>query len=43
MDGEWSCLVFDPSNGIQGVCLLLVENARINPEMLGAVGVEGGL
>lgn len=27
----------------QGAFLLLVENARINPEMLGEVGVEGGL
>ena len=37
------CYVLNPQNGIQGAFLLLVEKALINPEMLGVVGVEGGL
>jgi len=35
------CLRF--SNDVQGACLLLVEKALINPEILGEVGVAGGL
>jgi hypothetical protein len=35
-------LCLKSSNGVQGACLLLVENALINPEM-GEVGVAGGL
>lgn len=36
-------LCLESSNGFQGAFLLLVEKARINPEMLGEVGVVGGL
>lgn len=37
------CLCLRASNGVQGAFLLLVEKALINPEMLGEVGVAGGL
>ena len=36
-------LCLESSNGFQGAFLLLVEKALINPEMLGVVGVVGGL
>jgi hypothetical protein len=36
-------LCLESSNGVQGAFLLLVEKALINPEMLGEVGVAGGL
>ena len=36
-------LCLESSNSVQGAFLLLVEKALINPEMLGEVGVAGGL
>jgi hypothetical protein len=36
-------LCLESSNDVQGAFLLLVEKALINPEMLGEVGVAGGL
>jgi energy-converting hydrogenase Eha subunit H len=36
-------LCLESLNGVQGACLLLVEKALIKPEMLGEVGVAGGL
>jgi hypothetical protein len=36
-------LCLESLNSAQGACLLLVEKALISPEMLGEVGVAGGL